>query len=420
MDNPAGRAIFRRMKHDSDVLITGGGLNGPALALALAQAGLTVTVIDAAPPRARAEAAFDGRAYALALASQRLLAAIGVWPAFADQTQPMLEVKASDGHPGEGAAPLWLHFDSRELDQSPVGYMIEDRFLYRALLDAMAAQPGLTLIQNTTVTAQDIGPGQVTVTLSDGRTLTARVLVGADGRRSGTAERAGIGRDGWGYAQTALVAAIAHELPHNGIAHQFFMPTGPLAILPLPGNLSSIVWSETDANARTISALSDEDFIAVLRPRFGDFLGEIHLAGPRFSYPLNLTLAKSYVAPRLALVGDAAHGVHPIAGQGLNLGLRDVAALAQVLAEATRRGEDIGAIDVLERYQSWRRFDGTTLALGMDTVNRLFSNNNPLLRPMRDLGMGIVQALGPLRRGFMRQAAGVSGPLPRLLQGRKP
>lgn len=406
------------MKHDSDVIIAGGGLNGPALALALAQAGLTVTVVDAAPARARAEDAFDGRAYALAIASQKLLAAVGVWPAVAGHAQKMMEVKASDGRPGEGAAPFFLHFDSRELDQSPVGYMLEDRFLYRAFLDAMQEAPGITLIAETQVVAQAPGPGGIAVTLSDGRVLSARLLVGADGRRSGVAERAGITREGWGYGQTALVAAIDHALPHNGIAHQFFMPTGPLAILPLPGNRSSIVWSETDENARTIAALPDADFLAVLRPRFGDFLGEISLAGPRFSYPLNLTLARAYAAPRVALIGDAAHGVHPIAGQGLNLGLRDVAALAETLVEAQRRGEDIGALDVLERYQGWRRFDSTSLALGMDSVNKLFSNDNPLLRAGRDLGMGLVQALGPLRRGFMRQAAGLGGPQPRLLQGR--
>lgn len=406
------------MKHDSDVIIAGGGLNGPALALALAQAGLSVTVVDAAPARARAEDAFDGRAYALAIASQKLLAAVGVWPAVAGRAQKMMEVKASDGRPGEGAAPFFLHFDSRELDQSPVGYMLEDRFLYRAFLDAMQAAPGITLIPQTQVVAQEPGPGGIAVTLSDGRVLTARVLVGADGRRSGVAARAGITREGWGYGQTALVAAIDHEHPHHGIAHQFFMPTGPLAILPLPGNRSSIVWSESDANARTIAALSDADFLAVLRPRFGEFLGEIALAGPRFSYPLNLTLARAYAAPRVALIGDAAHGVHPIAGQGLNLGLRDVAALAETLVEAARRGEDIGALDVLERYQGWRRFDSTTLALGMDSVNRIFSNDNPVLRAGRDLGMGLVQALGPLRRSFMRQAAGLGGPQPRLLQGR--
>jgi 2-octaprenyl-6-methoxyphenol hydroxylase len=406
------------MKHDSDVLIAGGGLNGPALALALAQAGLRVTVIDAAPARARADDAFDGRAYALAIASQKLLAAIGVWPAVAEHAQPMMEVKASDGDAGEGGAPFFLHFDSRELDQAPVGYMLEDRYLYRAFLDAMQAAPGITLIQATSVTAQQVLPGGVTVTLSDGRTLTASLLVGADGRRSGVAERAGIGREGWGYGQTALVAAIDHELPHNGIAHQFFMPSGPLAILPLPGNRSSIVWSETDENARTIAALSDEDFLAILRPRFGDFMGKISLAGPRFSYPLNLTLARAYAAPRVALIGDAAHGVHPIAGQGLNLGLRDVGALAEIVVEAMRRGEDIGALDVVERYQGWRRFDSTALALGMDSVNKLFSNRNPILRAGRDLGMGLVNAIPALRQGFMRQAAGLSGPLPRLLQGR--
>ncbi|MDD8024302.1 MAG: FAD-dependent monooxygenase, partial [Paracoccaceae bacterium] len=361
---------------------------------------------------------FDGRAYALAIASQKLLAAIGVWPAVAEHAQPMMEVKASDGDASEGGAPFFLHFDSRELDQAPVGYMLEDRYLYRAFLDAMQAAPGITLIQATSVTTQQVLPGGVTVTLSDGRTLSASLLVGADGRRSGVAERAGIGREGWGYGQTALVAAIDHELPHNGIAHQFFMPSGPLAILPLPGNRSSIVWSETDENARTIAALSDEDFLAILRPRFGDFMGKISLAGPRFSYPLNLTLARAYAAPRVALIGDAAHGVHPIAGQGLNLGLRDVGALAEIVVEAMRRGEDIGALDVVERYQGWRRFDSTALALGMDSVNKLFSNRNPILRAGRDLGMGLVNAIPALRQGFMRQAAGLSGPLPRLLQGR--
>ena len=355
MDNPVQSAIVSDMKHDSDVLISGGGLNGPALALALASAGVSVTLVDAAPARQRATDTFDGRAYALAIASQKLLCALGLWEPLADTTQPMMEVKASDGHAGEGAAPFFLHFDARELDQAPVGYMLEDRFLYRAFLDAMSAHPAITLIHDTQVIDQTLEPGAITATLSDGRRLRAKLLVGADGRRSGVAERAGITREGWGYGQTALVAAIEHELPHNGVAHQFFMPSGPLAILPLKGNRSSIVWSEKDDTARAIAALDDADFLAVLRSRFGDFLGEIKLAGPRFSYPLNLTLAKAYAAPRVALVGDAAHGVHPIAGQGLNLGLRDVAALAEVLIEALRRGEDIGALDVLERYQGWRR-----------------------------------------------------------------
>jgi 2-octaprenyl-6-methoxyphenol hydroxylase len=284
----------------------------------------------------------------------------------------------------------------------------------------MQAAPGLTHIPATRVVAEAAGAARTTVTLSDGRAITARLLVAADGRRSGLAERAGIRRQGWGYGQTALVACVSHERPHQGIARQVFLPGGPLAILPLQGNRSSIVWSE--AEAARIAALDDAGFLAVLRPRFGPDLGEIALAGPRFTYPLSLSLAERYVAPRLALVGDAAHGVHPIAGQGLNLGLRDVAALAEVLVEARRRGEDIGAADVLARYQGWRRFDSTTLALGMDTVNRVFAADNPLLRLGRDLGMALVQAVPPLRRGFIRQAAGLTPPpgtpMPRLLQGR--
>jgi 2-octaprenyl-6-methoxyphenol hydroxylase len=245
------------------------------------------------------------------------------------------------------------------------------------------------------------------------------LLVGCDGRGSGVAARAGIKRVGWGYGQTALVTAIAHERDHQGIAHQFFMPSGPLAILPLKGGFhSSIVWSEAEAAAAAIQALPDAEYLAALRPRFGDFLGEISLAGSRFTYPLSLSLAEHFVASRVALVGDAAHGVHPIAGQGLNLGLRDVAALAEVLVLAARRGEDIGTAGVLEAYQRWRRFDATALALGMDAVNRLFSNDNPILRAGRDLGMGLVNRLPGLRRGFIRQAAGLTGDLPKLLAGK--
>jgi 2-octaprenyl-6-methoxyphenol hydroxylase len=419
MDNPARWAILGRMEHDADILIVGGGLNGPALGLALAQGGMRVTVIDARPAPARAEAGFDGRAYALAIASQRLLAAIGVWPQLAPQVQPILKIKASDGRAGQGPAPFFLTFDAAELEEGPMGFMVEDRRLYAAFLDVMAQTPGLTLLSGESVVAQDISARGVTVNLASGKVLSGRVLIGCDGRASGTAQRAGIKRQGWGYGQTALVTAVRHEHNHDGIAHQFFMPSGPLAILPLPGgHHSSIVWSETDAAAAEIQALDDDAYLAALRPRFGDFLGEIALAGARFTYPLSLTLADAFVKPRLALVGDAAHGVHPIAGQGLNLGFRDVAALAEVLIMAHRRGEDIGAVDVLERYERWRRFDSTTLALGMDSVNRLFSNDNPLLRAGRDLGLGMVNALPGLRRHFMRQAAGLKGELPKLLTGR--
>ncbi|WP_423290220.1 UbiH/UbiF/VisC/COQ6 family ubiquinone biosynthesis hydroxylase [Neotabrizicola sp. VNH66] len=404
---------------DTDVLIAGGGLNGPALALALAQGGLRVTVVDARPAPARAEAGFDGRAYALAIASKRLLAGLGVWPQVADRAQPILKIKASDGRAGEGPAPFFLTFDAQEIEEGPMGFMLEDRFLYASFLAAMEQAPGVTLLSGETVVAQEVDAQGVTVTLASGRSLRARLLVGCDGRGSGVAMRAGIRRVGHAYGQTALVTAVRHEEDHEGTAQQFFMPAGPLAILPLPGgHHSSIVWSEADDTAAALQALPDEEYLAALRPRFGDFLGEIALAGARFTYPLSLSLAERFIAPRVALVGDAAHGVHPVAGQGLNLGLRDVGALAEVLVDARRRGDDIGSAVVLEDYQTWRRFDSTALALGMDAVARLFSNDNPLLRLGRDLGLGAVNALPGLRRRFIRQAAGLQGDLPRLLAGK--
>ncbi len=418
MDNPAPRAIVHGMEHDADILIVGGGLNGPALALALAQAGFGVTVIDARPAPDRGEVGFDGRSYALALGSQRLLAATGVWPALAAVAQPILQIKASDGLAGQGAAPFYLHFDHAEIEEGPMGYLVEDRHLYAAFLAAMRGQAGITLMSGETVQSQQVGPHGVSVTLASGGSVAGRLLVGSDGRGSGTAARAGIGRVGRVYGQTALVTAVNHARDHQGIAHQFFMPGGPFAILPLAGgHRSSIVWSEESGLAAEIQALKDDDYLTALRPRFGDFLGEITLAGPRYTYPLALSLAERFVQARLALVGDAAHGVHPIAGQGLNLGLRDVGALAEVLVLAARRGEDIGALDVLERYQRWRRFDVTAMGVGTDLVNRLFSNDNPILRLGRDLGMGVISRMPALRRGFIRQAAGLTGDVPKLLAG---
>ncbi|NCO86943.1 MAG: UbiH/UbiF/VisC/COQ6 family ubiquinone biosynthesis hydroxylase [Rhodobacterales bacterium] len=416
MDNPAALPILQGMTRDFDIIITGGGLNGPTLALALAQSGLRVCVIDALPRDTRADPGFDGRSYALALASVRMLRAIGIWPAVAGDAQPMNEIKVSDGRAGEGASPWWLHFDHAEIEEGPMGHMVEDRHLRRALLDAMEAMDGVTHLPGESVVAQTADAQGVTVTLASGRLLSGALLVGADGRQSSTAARAGITRTGWGYGQTAIVCAVAHALPHHGIAHQFFMPHGPLAILPLTGNRCSIVWSETDSRAAEVMALDDEAFLAALRPAFGSFLGDITLAGARFSYPLGLTLANSLVACRMALVGDAAHGVHPIAGQGLNAGLRDVAALADVLGAARRRGEDIGSAQVLARYQQWRRFDTATLALATDTFNRLFSNDIGPIRALRDLGLGAVNAMPALRRSFIREAAGLTGDMPALMR----
>ena len=412
MDNPAHRGILRPMNTDTDIAIVGGGLNGPTLALALAGLGLHVTVIDTLPAPTRGFEDFDGRSYALALASMRLFKNVGVWTDVAEHTQPMLEIKVTDGRAGEGPSPWMLHFDHAEIEEGPMGYMCEDRFLRQALLTGMDREDRVTQLSGETVVAQSAG----SVTLASGKTLTAQLVIGADGRASGTAERAGIKRTGWGYGQTAIVCALEHEKPHGGIAHQFFMPTGPLAILPLPGNRCSIVWSETDARAAEIMGMNDVDFLDALRPAFGDFLGEITLTGQRFSYPLNLTLANRFIADRVALIGDAAHGVHPIAGQGLNAGLRDVAALVDVISDAKQRGEDIGSPAVLARYEQWRRFDTATLAAATDTFNRLFSNDNPLLRAVRDVGMGVINAAPNLRRKFIREAAGLTGDLPSLMK----
>lgn len=399
------------------MLIVGGGLNGPVLALALAQAGLSSIVLDAQSAAARADPEFDGRAYALALSSQRLLAALGLWRALAPRAQPIEAIRISDGRPGEGASPLFLHFDGQEVDEGPMGQMLEDRFLRGALLAAIDAEPGVEHRAGVAVVGQAVGPGAVSVTLADGTTLAGSLLVGCDGRASGVAARAGIGRRGWDYGQISLVCAVAHERPHRGVAHQFFMPSGPLAILPLPGERSSIVWTERAGRARAIAALDPAGYLAELRPRFGDFLGAIGLEGARWSYPIGLSLAERWTLPRIALAGDAAHGIHPLAGQGLNLGLRDAAALAEVLAAALRRGEDIGSADVLDRYARWRRFDTGLLAAATDGINRLFSNDNPLLRLGRDLGLGLVNRLPAARRALIAEAAGLSGALPRLLRG---
>jgi len=398
---------------DCDVAIVGGGLVGPALALALAKAGLSTAVIDPVAPARHAEADFDGRAYAIALGSARALGALGLWGVCEPSAQPIRDITV-----GEGAgSPALLHFDPSARDEGRVGWILEDRFLRGALMAALAPA-GVAHLAPAAPAEIVERAGGVTVLLEDRRQVGARLVVGADGRRSWVARSAGIGRIRWRYAQTGLVASIAHEADHAGRAHQSFFPGGPFAVLPLPGNRSSIVWSERDRAAEALMALDERAYEAELAARIGPRLGALRLAGPRRAYPLDLTLAERYVAPRRALVGDAAHGVHPIAGQGLNMGLRDVAALAEVLAEATRRGEDVGALPVLERYERWRRFDASAMALGMDGLNRLFSNSLPVLGGLRRAGLGLVDALPGAKRMLMGEASGQEGTVPRLMQGR--
>lgn len=399
------------------ILIVGGGLTGTALALALAQAGREVALIDAQPRQTRAADSFDGRSYALAFASMRMLTTLGLWEALQENAQEILGVRVSDGRVDRGPGPFVMEFDATELEEGPLGAMVEDRFLRQALLEAIKSTSEITEYNGVTVQDQSVDETGVEVTLSDRQKLTGALLIGADGRGGSVATRAGITRQVIDYDQTALVCAISHESPHHGIAHQYFLPPGPLAILPLTGKRVSIVWSERRALAKKIKTLGDREYLQVLRPRFGDFLGKIELAGKRYAYPLNRSLARSFVAPRVALVGDAVRGVHPIAGQGLNASLRDVAALAEVLIDAERRGEDIASPFVLERYQTWRRADSTALATATDGFNRLFSNDSSILRFGRGIGLAAVGKTPMLRRAFMREAAGLNGDLPRLLKG---
>jgi len=406
------------MKHDTDIAIVGGGLNGPLLALALARAGFRVTVLDAVPIEQHIAPDFDGRSYAIALGSQNLLRALDLWDGLADTAQPINDIVVADGRAGFGATAHHVHFDHREMEEGPFGAMVEDRYLRAALAQAVSADDRIDVRAPARVVAQRTDAQGATLVLDDGVELTCKLIVGCDGRRSGTAQRAGIRRMETDYRQTSLVCALEHDLPHDGIAHQMFFAEGPLAILPLCGNRVSIVWTESRERAAAVQAMEDDDYMAALAPRFGNFLGDVRLSGGRYAYPLGLSLAERWTAQRLVLVGDAAHGIHPLAGQGLNLGLRDVAALAEVLTDAKRRGEDWTRKPVLERYAQWRRFDTAGLAMATDGLNRLFSNNNPVLRGLRDLGLGAVNAAAPIRRRFMREAAGLGGELPRLMRGR--
>lgn len=415
MDNRRRGSINGGMADDADALIVGGGLNGPAAALALASAGLRVTLVDALPLAARAGEGFDGRAYNLALASRRFLEVLGVWAEVEAHAQPVRRVEISDG----GAAPrAFLHFDHDEMDEGPASQILEDRFLRPALLAAAEAHPRIATRAPAEVVETRAGAAFAEAVLAGGEALRARVLIACDGRESPIARRAGIRRVGWGYAQTGLVCAVEHSRDHEGVARQRFLPGGPFAMLPLPGRRTSLVFTERAQEAARIHALPDDAYLAEIAARIGGALGEVRLAGRRWAYPLKLSVAQDWVRPRLALLGDAAHAVHPIAGQGLNLGFRDAAALAEVLAEARRRGEDIGALRVLERYQRWRRFDATSLALGMDALNRMMSSGFGPLRALAAAGARAAGAAGPLRRGFMREAMGVSGEVPRMLRGR--
>ncbi|MEO1275417.1 MAG: UbiH/UbiF/VisC/COQ6 family ubiquinone biosynthesis hydroxylase [Pseudomonadota bacterium] len=403
--------------------VVGGGLVGPALALALSRIGLDVVVIDRLGEGVRRDPAFDGRAYAVALGSARVLGALGLWQALEPLAQPIADIRVSEGR-ADAATPGHLHFDPRASDEQRVGWILEDRWLRRALLDALAAE-GIRHLAPAEVVSADLDGGRAVLGLADGGRVEAALAVAADGRFSALAAMGGIGRQVLSYDQTGLVGAIAHAHPHGGLAQQSFFAGGPFAVLPLPDEAdgthrSALVWSERTRVAERLMALDDDAYAVELARRIGPRLGRLRLAGARRAHPLSLVLADAYARPRLVLAGDAAHGVHPIAGQGFNLGLRDVAALTEVLAEAVRRGEDPGDAAVLARYARWRRFDNVTFALGMDALDRLFSTANPVLKAVRAAGLGLVDRGPGLKRFFMREAAGLAGQRPSMLDGSLP
>jgi 2-octaprenyl-6-methoxyphenol hydroxylase len=398
-----------------DVVIGGAGFAGLALAIALRQGlgeAFTVTVVDPALGAARSK---DPRASAIAAAARRLFEAIEVWDAVAGDAQPILDMVVTDSKLDDAVRPTFLTFGGEVEEGEPFAHMIENRYLIDALV-VKAKELGVDL-RSGAVASFDNAVNAIDVKLAGGETVSARLLVGADGARSSIREQAGIASHGWNYDQSAIVTTVAHEREHNGRAEEHFLPAGPFAILPLTGKRSSIVWTETAREAERIVALPDAEFHAELEKRFGLQLGDLKVIGARRAFPLGLFTAREFIGERLALVGDAAHIIHPIAGQGLNMGLRDVAALAEAIADAARLGLDIGAPDVLTRYQRWRRFDTMTMGVATDGLNRLFSNSNDVLRLARDVGLGLVERIPALKRVFIREAAGFTGDVPKLLRG---
>jgi 2-octaprenyl-6-methoxyphenol hydroxylase len=405
----------RSSRQRTEVAVGGAGFAGLALAIALRQAlgdPFAVTVID--PTLAHAQSK-DPRASAIAAAARRLFEAIDVWDAVAPNAQPILDMVVTDSKLDDAVRPTFLTFGGDVEEGEPFAHMVENRHLVDALA-TKARDLGVDLRAGAVAGFENAGNG-VDVSLADGEVISARLLVGADGAHSLIRERAGIANHGWSYDQSAIVTTVAHEREHNGRADEHFLPAGPFAILPLTGKRCSIVWTENTREAQRIVALPDDEFHKELEKRFGLQLGELKVIGPRRAFPLGLFTARTFIGERLALIGDAAHIIHPIAGQGLNMGLRDVAALAEAIADAARLGLDPGGPDVLERYQRWRRFDTMTMGIATDGLNRLFSNHSDVLRLARDIGLGLVERMPALKRMFIREAAGFTGDVPKLLKG---
>jgi 2-octaprenyl-6-methoxyphenol hydroxylase len=403
------------MPAQRSIVIAGGAFAGLALALALRQGLGSDIAIVVADPALGLRPSRDPRATAIVAACRRLFEAIAVWDQVATDAQPILDMVVTDSSLEDATRPVFLTFTGDVEPGEPFAHMIENRHLIDALL-ARAEAEGIDLRPTAVAAFESRGEG-VTVTLADGGVIEASLLVAADGARSKLRERAGIATHGWDYDQSGIVVSVGHERDHHGRAEEHFLPAGPFAILPLTGRRSSLVWTENRAEAARIVALGEDEFHGELEQRFGLRLGEIKALDKARAFPLAYFVARSFIGERLALVGDAAHVIHPIAGQGLNMGLKDVAALAEVIVDAARLGIDLGQADVLERYQRWRRFDTMAMGLATNSLNLLFSNRSTLLRTVRDIGLGLVDRAPPLKNLFIRQAAGLAGEMPRLLKG---
>ena len=401
--------------YEFDIFVAGAGYVGVAAAVSIAGAApdLKIAVVDAAPEGVWQK---DTRCSAIAAAAVRMLERLGVWQEMAGEAQPITEMVVTDSRTADPVRPVFLTFDGDVAPGEPFAWMVPNKVMNGALR-RKAEERGVTILQSTPIESFETLPSHVAIRAGDGRTFSARLLVAADGVRSRLREQAGIRTVSWDYGQSGIVCTVAHERPHEGRAEEHFLPAGPFATLPLKGNRSSIVWTERTADAERLVNEDPFVFEVELETRFGHKLGHIRLEDTPRAWPLGLTLARDFVAPRFALAGDSAHGIHPIAGQGLNLGYRDVAALAEVVVEAARLGQDIGALDVLERYQQWRRFETVQMGITTDVLNRMFSNDFGPLRAIRDIGLGMVDRMPALKTYFIRQAAGLTGATPRLLKG---
>ena len=406
----------------ADIVIVGGGLAGGLAAIALSQADFSVALIDAQSPSAMLDHRYDGRTTAISYANARVFKHLGLWSQFADRAEPIQDILITDGRSRsrfrQGAiAPFHMHFDSQALDDdTPLGWIVENAALRASIYAAIRQDENISLMAPAKRVGFTSDAASTHVQLADGRAATGALLIAADGKNSPLRSESGIKRHRWSYRQTGIVVTVEHDHPHHGVAQEFFLPSGPFAILPMTNNRASLVWTENDDAAPALLSLDDEAFLDELKNRFGPYVGEVRLAGPRLSYPLTFSASHRFIGTRLALIGDAARAIHPIAGQGFNLGVKDIAALVDVLVDARRVGLDVGAVNVLENYERWRRFDSYALAFATDALNRLFSNDAFVLRALRSAGLGVVNRAGPMRKFFMRHAGSDVGALPRLLQ----